>query len=517
MKTNSCYLHFSKMWDNICTGSFFIALFTPAKIVVSSQVCECVCVFKTFPSLLPSLLPNSEVCKCISITYEWIIMTADSPDSVCCLQIWSCRITLTRLIFECLLSAQRLLFREGLNCSIYLCSCVYLCSKTQVWTCLLLVSEHVMPSELTHFTFLIRLLVYLDPWKKRKKYVLEKKNHGWHPQSLFPKGTTADIYIPDCKYKVNILFKTSVHKINVVLFMLKGNKKQTQISSLAKWLSLPGLICICVSLLILHPRQTADKSNKRFDMYNKPNQLRQQQQQQRRAGLFSWFSGQNRSAAENSSSQDPIGGMRTTHADKHSDCFLIRGSTPHIPLFHECICVYVCVCAQTSLVFIFLSPPSPWPSPSPTVSWGLRSLFSWKSGWIQFSLPSHMTSSSYSFTLPLLCPSLRPPLLLLYLSFTPRLFLLTVLICSLSFFFPTLHGFPPLVPVVFHILFPFVSDALLHQLQNFSKGGGKKTKQLKQTTTGLHGVNVQMCCCKQQDSSQCSSTVVAVWEARPRK
>lgn len=131
----------------------------------------------------------------------------------------------------------------------------------------------------------------------------------------------------------------------------------------------------------------------------------------------------------------------------------------------------MCVC-------VFLSPPSPQPSPSPTVSWGLRSLFSWKSGWIQFSLPSHMTSSSYSFTLPLLCPSLRPPLLLLYLFFTPRLFLLTVLICSL-FFRPTLHDFPPLL-----FLLSFTSCSplyLMHFCTNLriSPRGGKKNKTVK--------------------------------------
>lgn len=103
--------------------------------------------------------------------------------------------------------------------------------------------------------------------EKKKKKIFFRKNHAWCRQSLFPKGTTADIYIyiPDCKYKVNTPFKSSMHKYNVVLLMSKGNKKQKQISCLAKWL-LPGLICICVSLLILHPRQTADKSNKRSDM-----------------------------------------------------------------------------------------------------------------------------------------------------------------------------------------------------------------------------------------------------------
>lgn len=60
-------------------------------------------------------------------------------------------------------------------------------------------------------------------------------------------------------------------------------------------------------------------------------------------GLFSWFSGQNSSAAGISSSQDPNRGVRTTHSDKHSKCFLIRGNTLRIPLFHECICMNVCV------------------------------------------------------------------------------------------------------------------------------------------------------------------------------
>lgn len=73
MKTSSCYLQFSKMWDNICTGSFFIALFTTAKIAakVCAKVCVSVCV-QNFPSLLPSLLPNSDRGMQMHLYYIWL-------------------------------------------------------------------------------------------------------------------------------------------------------------------------------------------------------------------------------------------------------------------------------------------------------------------------------------------------------------------------------------------------------------------------------------------------------------
>lgn len=97
----------------------------------------------------------------------------------------------------------------------------------------------------------------------------------------------------------------------------------------------------------------------------------------------------------------------------------------------------------TFLIFVFSRPPSVPPLPS--CQRCLVEVFLWKSGWIQFTPPQDMTSSSYSLPrlhLPLLPVSLY---LIELLLFTPLLcfFLLAVLLitplfhplCLLSPFF----------------------------------------------------------------------------------
>lgn len=68
------------------------------------------------------------------------------------------------------------------------------------------------------------------------------------------------------------------------------------------------------------------------------------------------------------------------------------------------------VCAHKHPWCFGTSPPFPHAGPSPSVSCGSRRLFSWKSGWIQFSLPPDTTSSSYSHSHQLFGQT-TPPLL----------------------------------------------------------------------------------------------------------
>lgn len=115
----------------------------------------------------------------------------------------------------------------------------------------------------------------------------------------------------------------------------------------------------------------------------------------------------------------------------------------------------------TFLIFVFSRPPSVPPLPS--CQRCLVEVFLWKSGWIQFTPPQDMTSSSYSLPrlhLPLLPVSLY---LIELLLFTPLLcfFLLAVLLIT-----PLFHPLCLLSP--FFLSAFSASSSFFNQLSSFS-------------------------------------------------
>lgn len=140
--------------------------------------------------------------------------------------------------------------------------------------------------------------------------------------------------------------------------------------------------------------------------------------------------------------------------------FFTWGSTYSI-LFFFCMCV--CVGAHFSYSFPSHSPHPAQSCPSWTVAAVWTRLFLWKSGWIQFTLPWEITSSSYS--LPLL-PVPPPPLTVSYRISLPTFcsycsYLLTVLLFSCI-----LH---PLCVLPFQrSVFVLPSSLLLTQFSDFS-------------------------------------------------
>lgn len=126
--------------------------------------------------------------------------------------------------------------------------------------------------------------------------------------------------------------------------------------------------------------------------------------------------------------------------------------------------LHVCVWGHISRIHFPLTPPHPAQScPSWTVAAVWTRLFLWKSGWIQFTLPWEITSSSYS--LPLL-PVPPPPLTVSYRISLPSFcsycsYLLTVLLFSCI-----LH---PLCVLPFQrSVFVLPSSLLLTQFSDFS-------------------------------------------------
>lgn len=161
---------------------------------------------------------------------------------------------------------------------------------------------------------------------------------------------------------------------------------------------------------------------------------------------------------------------------------------------HFSMSLFVCMRVFTNISRIHFPFPS-LPSAQPLPNFKLRLE---EPVFMEVRLNPVLTAFTYDhFILLLYSPTPLPISQTTPPPFVPFLYSSTFLtICSLSFFVQPCMISPPLVPVVFHILFPFVSNALLHQLENFSEG----VKKVK-TNYSLHDVNVQMCCCAQQDSS----------------
>lgn len=129
-----------------------------------------------------------------------------------------------------------------------------------------------------------------------------------------------------------------------------------------------------VSLVSKKTEDIAQRNNKGFDMCSNPYQLSQQLR------VFLLFK------TLETTTTSSLWVRRTTCADKNWDqgVFHVRQHIEY-PLFQ------VCVCVSTFLVFIS---PSVQPRPDCQLC-----LFSWKSGWIQFTLLQEVTSSSYSLLL----------------------------------------------------------------------------------------------------------------------
>lgn len=169
---------------------------------------------------------------------------------------------------------------------------------------------------------------------------------------------------------------------------------------------------------------------------------------------------------------------------------------------HFSMSVFVCMCVFTNIPRIRFPFPS-LPSAQPLPNYKLRLeepvfMEVWLNPVLTAFTYDHLILLLHSPT-PLPISQTTPP------PFVPFLYSSTFLtICSLSFFVQpcTTPHLPLPVPVVFHILFPFVFNALLHQLENFSEGG-KKVKTNYNQFAWRKCTDVLLCTAGLQHSGGC--------------